>query len=760
MPDPSPSTPAPSRLRVVHPVLPVLLTVLCLGLAVQLVPSKDELVKRMIQDRSHVRGMETAMNLNAVETVSAPAIDGPAAVQALTEALAQPALLNQLINDEAGRAQLAEGVLRSPAPASSLEDLTAQAAALPIAAQEKLLQGIANRAKALDQPKLAAMIFTRWMQLRPEELSQETVEMLVRNYRAESQATEATNFLKVWIAHAIATGQEIPEHLEDIYVHLLFEVNQAGAALDILLVKLADQQAHQGKVSAGLLAAAIEAGNYSGRVLDLRPYLASSVAVLPLGQASLSEICAAVSAGRSPLLQGQEQWSKSALELAHWNEWADPPTPDCVEQALALYEKLAVLGTPGCLDKVIDMATDLQSTGNLLKILDVVMHLPRPPAEQELVYGHALGVAGRLAEADGYYRIWLQAHPQDLPARAEYAALLHERGELPEALAAWKEAADTAQQRQWAHGRYWLARHRWDCHADLPIPALDFRKRQAELHVELQQNSEALAIYRELLPSQHDNNTLESMALLAESLGDFPLLTKAMELRFHKLAHPSVHDYLVLARSYDLTGQDDQYLEILRQGLVQQPQSLNLRRQYASALQDSEQLGNAVDLLEVASTLTDLRSMCIYIVAASQSAQYERAAGFLKDQIGRRRDFPDDVKLHLGRICHYTGQFDVARGYFTSVESNAATWPLLAEACFQTGAVLEAEKYQRRYLDGLADTPADQLTFLGDICTQLGKSTEAALAYDQALEAIRSKHNSEIPPAVIPKVSTSFNETH
>jgi tetratricopeptide (TPR) repeat protein len=155
--------------------------------------------------------------------------------------------------------------------------------------------------------------------------------------------------------------------------------------------------------------------------------------------------------------------------------------------------------------------------------------------------------------------------------------------------------------------------------------------------------------------------------------------------------------------------------------------------------------------------------MCIYIVASAESLNEERAAVFLRKQIGTRRDFPDDVKLCLGLICQKTGQLDLARGYLSSVDSNATTWPLLAEACFKTEAYRDAEKYQRLYLNDLDVAPADQLIFLGDICAQLGKEAEAQEAYNAAVESIRLKHNEAIEPSKAietspqPNISTSYS---
>ncbi len=757
MPVKTSPSPQPARLRVVHPLLPVLFTVACLGMAVKLVPDKQELAKRQLKDGSHMQGLRTAMDLEETpETPTQGQVDQKQARVALVAALEDPLKLKEMTGTPEGRAELAEGIMAHEDCRQRMLELTEQIQAFSKDDQEELLRTVARRAINGGQPKLATFICSKLMQLRPEMMTQEIVEVVVQSWRANNQAAEAAGCLKAWIANAQKRGHEVPEPLEQVYFNLLFETNQAGEALDLLLVKLKEQSA-AGKFSSSLLAAAIQAGNYCGRVKDLRPYLAAAVAAMPLGTASLEEVCAAVKGGSHVLLADRTQWSESALELAHWIEWSETPEPGNAEQALALYEKLAVLGNAEALAKAADMAQDLQTMGNLLKVMDVVMHQPKPPG-MEFTYGHLLGVAGRMEEADHYFQLALAKSPRDLTILGEYAALCQERDDLPKALATWKAAADQVQKHHRERGGYWTARHQWWLPGEFQHERIDFRKRVADLHIELNQNAEALAIYRSLQSYQHDNSTVENMALLAESLGDYTTLNRALEIRFAKLAHPSMHDFLELARSFELIGKDGQRMVVLQQGVAQLPSSLNLRRQYASALQDAERPGDAVEVLEVPATKEDLRSMSLYILAATQSGQHQRAAEFLKAQIGKRRDFPADVRLCLGDICQRTGQLDLARGYYTSVDANAATWPLLAEACFQTGAFLDAEKYQRRYLEDMDSPPADQLVFLGDICRMLGKEEAAQTAYDQAVESIRSKHVEEIQSPPVPKVSTSYSQ--
>ena len=634
-----------------------------------------------------------------------------------------------------------------------MTQLSEQSSHLDKSDHEELLRTVARRALSKGEPKLAELIYSKLMQLRPESMSKEILEEVVRSWLANNEPAEAAACLKAWITHAKSRKQEVPEALESQFVSLLFANGHSSEALDLLLPKLAEQSS-TGKVSPTLLAQATEAGNFSGRVKELRPYLASSVAGMPLGKASLDEICAAVKAGNHPLLAEQAQWSKSALELAHWFEWSEIPDPANAEQALALYEKLAVLGNRAALDKAADMAIDLQTMGNLLKVMDVVMTGPNPPAMED-TYGHLLGVAGRMDEADTYFQAWLQKHPHDLHALAEYASLCQDRDDMPKALIAWKQAANQVTTNHRFRSGFWQARHHWYQPGSFHPERVTFQKRQAEVHIELEQGQEALAIYQNFEPHQHDNTTLENMAVLAESLGDYVSLNRALDMRFMKLTHPSVNDYLELARSYDLIAKKEQQMKVLALGVEKLPNSLNLRRQYAAALLEAGRPGDAVALLSVASTKQDLRSMCIYIQAAGQSAQYVTAAEFLKDQIGKRRDFPADVRLELGHICHQTGQFDLARGYYSSVPSNAITWPLLAEACFQTGAFAEARKYQQMYLDDIDDPPADQLVFFGDICHMMGDEVAAQKSYDLALESVRNKHKDGVPEPVIPESSTS-----
>ena len=85
------------RLRVVHPAVPVIFTVLCLGMAIKLVPTKQELAKRQLKDGSHMKGLQNAVNMEeAQETTELPEVDEKSSLRTLNESLLDPAKLHAL----------------------------------------------------------------------------------------------------------------------------------------------------------------------------------------------------------------------------------------------------------------------------------------------------------------------------------------------------------------------------------------------------------------------------------------------------------------------------------------------------------------------------------------------------------------------------------------------------------------------------------------------------------------------------------------
>ena len=716
---------AGDRLRAVHPVLPLTFVILSFGIAGLLVPSRHELAQRLFKDGSHLRAMQATLDIDgAADPANAAEVDRRQAEDALTRVMMDPAQLPAFSEDAHGRLLLADGIVAATEPQTKLMALAQISAGLPTEDREQLLRAIAVRALDRGLPALAGLVFNQLVQLRPEAMSPEMLREVVRSWRANSQPTEALSSLEIWMQSAKASGEVVAPDLQELRLGLLLETDQAPRALDLLLARLDEEQAGGGLTQA-TLERATEAAGYCGRIIELRRHAAAYLAAHPLGRASLAEIGAAMAAPNAPLVAERTFWMHLAGDLAQWCEWSEAS-----EEALAYYEKLAVLGDPTALHRAVEIGGDLGKGESLLVVLDLVM--TRPGNEiYARSYAQLLGLAGRLEEASKHYGGWLASHTGDIEACAEYAALCEERDDLEAALIAWKRVAD------------------------LQPDNAEYRKREAEVCLDLKRDQEALALYLQITPAQHDSTSLENLALVAESLGEYQALNKALLWRFERLEHPHTPDFLELARSFSLTGRTGDQLEYLRRGLGSLPQSLTLRRQLASALQDVERDLEAVEVLEVASTKSDLRSMCLYISSATRSDQYMRAATFLKEAIATRKDFPAETRLDLGHICYHAGRYDEARKFYASVDSNAATWPLLAQACYQLGSFAEAEKYQRQYLGEMDAVPVEQLIFLGDICRASGKEDEADIAYNQALESIRSKHEADLPPPPAPKVSAS-----
>ncbi len=723
----SPKKPAPAssgvRLRVVHPLLPVCLVALSFGLAGYLVPSRHELAQRLFKDGSHLRAMQASLDIDPTVEIPKTGVDRQEAENALIRVLMDPSTITGNSNDSDRRDVLAEGILTARDPKSALVNVADIAVILPTSDRENLLRAVAARALDQGQPALAGLVFNQLVQLRPESMSEEMLHEVVRSWRANSHPIEALESIQAWITSAAARGAQPSAAIQEQHIQLLLETDHAGQALDFLVAQL-DAQKAGGGVLLATLERAIEAAGYCGKITEMRPHVASFLASHPLGQATVAEIGADLASGQAKLLAERASWMRMAADLAHWCEWSD-----AADEALGLYEKLAVLGDAKALQRVVEIGPDLGSTGRMLAVLDLVMGRSENVIYSRS-YGLQLGLAGRLDEASAQYSRWLKSNPQDSEALAEYAALCEERDDWDAALVAWKQVADQR--------------------PDNP----EYRKREAEVCLELNRDREALGLYRRLSPTQHDSTSLENFALVAESLGEYVSLNQALLWRFERLERPHTPDYLELARSYTLTGQFPEQLDLLRKAVASMPQSLTLRRQLATTLQDVDRDLEALEVLEVPTTREDLRSMCLYITAASRSDQFMRAATFLKQAIASRQDFPADVRLDLGHICYHTGQFDEARKFFASVDSNAATWPLLAQACYQLGSFAEAEKYQRKYLEEMDAVPAEQYIFLGDICRGAGHEDAADQAYNLALETIRNKHDDdENPPAPAPKIS-------
>ena len=717
---PRPAAPSAGKRRAVPskgappPIIPPRVLAIMLGVPVVaayfLIPKREELYQRLVQDGAHRRALELAAEAHADE----PSQSEETPEQYIVRTFGASDRLAALNRDAEARRALIQAFLASDAVRTDYALLQAHLDELAPAVRDELLRGIGDSALAHNHPDLASEIYAEFVSAHPDT-SPEVADQMVRSLRYSGQPAQALAYLNSWIGARDKAGAEVPDDVRLTHVRLLLEMNQPAPAFDALLAELGREKG-RGSLQPDTVKLAVQVAGYVNRSIELRPWLADWVSTFPLAKATWTEVRDAAKSrpgARPELLDQQELFRTYGKMLAHWSEWDDHP-----EDAWPIYRKLAVLGDDEVIDRLASLEPGLYRDEEWLEVLrDIVPVANRP--EFTLQLAQLLGIAAEYDDAEKWYHEWLKTHPDDGKTFTELGALREERDDLEAALASYQRAME------------------------LRPNDLETRKKCAALSIEIGRHQDALAIYRRFTAAEHDAYTLENYALISESLADYDDLRLALEMRLDRLNPPKSGDFVDVSRAYGLMDDGDGRIAVLERGVKALPKSGILHVELAGAYREDDRLVECMALLEKPWLKDDMLAMSLYVEAACQLDNYDRAYAFLGSGFEKRFSFPADVRLDFGHIYFNTGHAAEAERLYASVNDIPLTWPLLAQATFKRGDFSAAENYQRRHLDANGLPDSDGWMFLGDICRAAGKEAEAQSAYDRALDIMKGK----LPPS-------------
>jgi tetratricopeptide (TPR) repeat protein len=677
-------------------------------LAGWLVPQREELVKRLLEDGHHLRAIAVAEGdtpsipeahpitilkaLPALDEIGAPA---PAPLDRLRAALLPEAkdtsidfaATIQQVNDIEGSWKLVKSLR------SQLDDTQLG----------KVYLGLGQAALAEGNPKLAADIFTDGA---AQGVHSEA--LLVRQtaaYRWSGQPQGALDALEAWQALA-----PLPHGLRDMPFQLYRELNRPDKALDVYLKDLPSQLK---ATQADLLC---ELASQAGQMDRVLPLVEGFLKSQPAGGASLQDLA-------KQNVKAEETWQKLAKRFSLTLEWGGHPL-----EAFRWHQKLAVLGDRDALKRILTLNPGLNLDGEVLPVLEAVVPVPDQP-ELTLTLAQMQADAGEYEAADRNFAAWLEQHPRDVAALKLRAAVAEEQSRLDDALSLYTKALE------------------------LDSKDLTVQKEIADIQIARGEFRAAFEIYDHLPEKSHDNFTLENYALLAESLAEYPAYNRALVARMHRLKQPTTQDYLELGRSFDVVGEQEQEVKTYEIGLRRNPQSHILRIELAHTLRLMDRYSEALAVLGRPEMKSDMQAMQLYIELAVLSEDYAGALAFLGRGIEEKFAFGPEVRLDLGQIYLQSGYAKEADELLTSVPDEPALWPLLAAARYKAGNFPSAEKYQRKYLTALTVPDPQGWLLLGDIYKAEGREAEAQQAYSKSLSLMEDKLEEPEPPPPSPKAA-------
>ena len=665
---------------------------LSLTLAAALMPSRRQLVGRLLEDGESQRAMEVARSPEETNSSFLPAVaPGP-----------MDRLRASLTPDFPGRGAVAAMAIESAAdPVACLELLHRMEANLAPKEKRPLYLAIIRSALAQNQPALAAEMAEDAVR---HGLTDAAIRLTaVKAWRWAVQPERALEVFQAWRAADPAT---FTPAAEDIEIALCRELNRNDHALALLRARL--KEAPQiSAVSGETMELILSVAANAGRSAEVLPDLTAWLQAQPGGVATWEQLASgSVKPGASFL--------RCAGLLARHSEWTGAP-----DTALDWYLKLAVLGDGFARERASELQKGLNRSSDWMQLLQRIVPVPGQEKYTRQL-ARLLGEAGLYDEAPPVYQLWFKDHPGDIPALMELAALYSEMPEPQQALALYEKVTVLAPDN------------------------LEARKEIADLRLVLKDFPGAFRYYMSLPESAHDATSLENFSLLAESLGDYPAYNRSLVMRYHRLQNPASTDYLELARSYELINRPDGAISTLTEGLRRVPQSRVLRTHLAQAWRNRGNFDEAILLLAVPALKTDMLAMSLFIEVCCLKEDYQRAFAFLGRGIEKKFGFPPDVRLDLGHIYFNNGYMTEADTLYSSVPDEPSLWPLIANAKFRRGELEGAEAYQRKYLAFIRVPDAPGWLLMGDILRARGRETDAQAAYQRSLQLMEQKLS--LPP--------------
>lgn len=564
--------------------------------------------------------------------------------------------------------------------------------------QEDICQLLATNSLALGKPAQAATMLAHaarlpdsgWLVCRNMALA----------YRWSSQTEKGAAQLQAWLKshHKSLTTDEYKQ-ARVLGREMALEAGTPGLAFDFCLEEMAALSA-TAAIPAETIKTAYDLSIQCGRTRDLIPWLQRYVAALPESSMDWKALF--------------KQVQKSPDSVADFRHWAGLLAQFCdwnsdFEHAYDQHYRLAAAGSLESLDRCIALTDFLgcdQETADLIETL-------KPFNEREntrLVLAKLLASLGRDEDSKTLYEEWLTVHPDDRGAGFEHASLLEDMGDEDGALQALAELVQRFPN---------------------DVPGV---KKLAEARIRASQYAEAVKLYASLDPADHDPQTLENYAMLAESLDDHVQLHRALALTVKSEKNPSVETFLDLAEAASYLDDPQVQTDGLEMAIKSIPDSALLRIALANAYIRAEDFERAALALTSNPALrNNLEAVALGLSLASDVRDPTRILDFIGSDVEKRFALPVSSRLDLAVLYRVCGDSKKSDAIFATVPEAPEYNSMIAQARYEVGDFEDAARLMSAHMSSHPRAGANDWIFLGDIYESLGQSDEAKRAYDYSL---------------------------
>ena len=559
---------------------------------------------------------------------------------------------------------------------------------------------LGTNALALSNPTLASRIWQSGC-----DHTGSTVDMAVdmaSAYQWSARPLQGALSLKEWLkSHEQHLSKDEIFSLHQRLGRLAMEGGNPSLALDSWFAEMklqhGDKALPQAQIERGWSLAV-----QCDRRYELNPWLLRYLAGMQATKLSLKDLKAAAAKAPGNLAE-YRRWLMEVAQMADWNAVFD----DSFDHHL----RLAALGRIESLDRCLALTDFLGRSDESAELLEVIGEIKERPRLQ-LLLANMLASLGEDERARPLFEAWLKRHPDDRDSAYGYACLLEDLGEEDNALRAFDD----------------LLKH----HPD-DVPAL---KKLAENYIRAGRHPEALKLYTSLAESDHDHYTLENYALLAESEEDFDQLLAAQAIIARR--ERTAAAYLDIATTARILKDKAGAISLIREGVQGLPESPALRLALAEIYQELEDPLSAVEVLMHPCVKAHYPGVCALLTLSEHILDKAALLAFLGPDVEGRFDLAIPARLDLAVVCHRAGELDRSERLFASVPQRLETLHMTAEARFEAGNFEEAARLMRRYLDQQRRANPDDWVFLGDIYDLLGREEDARTAYNYSLTLLTS----------------------
>jgi len=564
--------------------------------------------------------------------------------------------------------------------------------------QEEICQLLAANSLALGQQAQAATILAHaarlpdsgWIVCRNMALA----------YRWSAQTQKGTQQLSAWIkSHRKSAAASDLKQARSLGREMALEAGSPAIALDFCI----DEMSALGSadsIPAETIKAAYDLSLQCGRTRDVIPWLQRYVDTMPESTIDWKDLQR--KAAKDPgSVEEFRHWSGLLAQFCDWNS--------DFERSYDQHFRLAAAGSLESLDRCIALTDFLGCDQETADLLGTLKPFTTRPATQ-MVLARLLASLGRDEDAKSLYDQWLAAHPDDAAARYEHACLLEDMGDEEASLQALAEFVRR-----------------------FPKDTAGVKK-LAEARIRAGQYGEAVALYAALDSTDHDPQTLENYAMLAESLDDHVQLHRALALTVRSQKNPTVESFLDLAEAAAYLDDPKIQTEGLEEAIRRIPESALLRIALANACIRADDFERAVATLTSAPVLREnLEAVALCLSLASDVRDPTRILDFIGVGVEKRLALPVSSRLDLAVLYRVCGEARRSDDVFATVPETPEHQAVIAQARFEVGDYEDAARLMNAHMAGHPRAAASDWIFLGDVYEALGRSDDAKRAYDYSL---------------------------